>query len=63
MGGGINARARDDLKESSERSREAALQAYGVVLGDNLAIDEAATTVQRNKLKATRKETAGVPAE
>jgi N-methylhydantoinase B len=56
-------RVRDDVLNEFV-SRDAALQAYGVVLSDDLTIDEAATTAQRAKLKAARQsEAATVPAE
>ena len=57
------ARVREDVLNEFV-SREAAAKFYGVIVKDDLSIDEAATAAQRAKLKAARaSEAESVPAE
>jgi N-methylhydantoinase B len=56
-------RVRDDVRNEFV-TREAAATFYGVIVNDDLSVDEAATAAERAKLKATRtSEAESVPAE
>ena len=57
------ARVRDDVRNEFV-TRDAAAKFYGVIINDDLSVDEAATAAQRATLKAARaSEAESVPAD